>query len=52
MSTETPTRGGNAVVAFPQRRWLSIVLAALAPVFGPPHRDHVQTHPLGRALRR
>lgn len=42
MSTETPTRGGNAVVAFLQRRWLSILLVVLALVFVLQNRHEVQ----------
>lgn len=42
MSTETPTRGRNAVVEFLQRRWLSILLVVLALVFVLQNRHEVQ----------
>jgi putative membrane protein len=42
MSTETPTRGSNAVVTFLQRRWLSVLLVVLAVVFVAQNRHEVR----------
>ncbi|RMI05039.1 LapA family protein [Cellulomonas triticagri] len=50
MSTDTPARGTNPVVAFLQRRWLSVLLVVLALVFVVQNRHEVRINLLATTV--